>query len=387
MTMSAMVSNDEALIADPAAGPDLRGSWYEIDLGAIRHNYRELRDTLPATVKIYACLKRNAYGCGADTVARALAEEGADGFAVASLLDAMAIRRCGVQSPILLYPGAPIKAAAVIDALGLTVSISSLDELDLWRRALPTIRVFLKVDLGFFRAGATPRQAGSLMAAVSAAAGVHVEGLYAHISELPTSTPADVIRQFNRMQTILSAATSEGNRPPLVMMSSTEGVLNHPEMDLDAVDPGALFVGLTEGRSPVRRLTLRPALKAIVTHLVAVKRIDPSLGPLPSGLGFREDMMLGVVGFGWGDGFPREVPSGASALVGGLRVPILRPAHLEHLRLDLTRVPDARVGDPVILLGRQGDEEIPLAEVASLWNTDAVGLYASLRDHVPRLYL
>lgn len=75
----------------------LRGSWYEIDLGAIRHNYRELRSVLPKNVSIYACLKRNAYGCGAGPVARTLAAEGVDGFAVASLLDAMAIRRMGVD--------------------------------------------------------------------------------------------------------------------------------------------------------------------------------------------------------------------------------------------------------------------------------------------------
>ncbi|MBZ5763751.1 alanine racemase, partial [Rhizobium sp. VS19-DR104.2] len=83
----------------------LRGTWYDIDLGAIRHNYLQLRKHLSARVKVFACLKRNAYGCGAGPVAAALAGEHIDGFAVASLLDAIAIRRAGPLNPILLYPG------------------------------------------------------------------------------------------------------------------------------------------------------------------------------------------------------------------------------------------------------------------------------------------
>jgi alanine racemase len=371
---------------DPTSGICLRGSWYEIDLAAIRHNYRSLRHALPDHVRIYACLKRNGYGCGAVEMAHALAEDGADGFALASLADAIAMRRRGLDHPILLYPGPPLEAAPVIEALDLTVSVSNVAELQAWRGAMTRVRVFLKVDLGFFRAGATPAGAVPLLAAASAAPGVRIEGLYAHMSELPSTTPADAAAQRQRMQAILHAAAGLGVDLPLVMMSSTEGVLNHPDMDFGGVDPGALLVGLSETASPVRPIALRPALKAIVSRLVAIKQIDASLGPLPDLPGFHDGMILGVIAFGWGDGFPRQVPAGASALVRGRRVPILPPAHLEHLRLDLTGVPQARFGDPVILLGRQGDAEITLEEVATLWGTDALGLYASLRDHVPRLY-
>ena len=387
MTIVAQIRQDEELPHETATGSRLRGSWYEIDLGAIRDNYRQLRAALPERVRIFACLKRNGYGCGAGEVAYALSQEGVDGFAVASLPDAIAIRNRRVETPILLYPGAQIGAAPLIASLGLTISISSIAELDLWRSRMPLTRAFLKVDLGFFRAGASPNEVGNLLAAAMAASNVQIEGLYAHMSELPTSTPADAMDQFRRMQAILRDVDGRGFSPPIVMMSSSDGVLNHPEMDFDAVDPGALLVGLREARIPIRQIGLRPALKAIVSHLVAVKTVDPSLGPPPPGLGFREGMRLGVIGFGWGDGFPRRVPAKACALVGGKRVPILPPAHLEHLRLDLSEALGARFGDPVVLLGRQGHEEITLEELAAHWETDAVGIYGSLRDHVPRFYI
>ncbi|WP_349437740.1 alanine racemase [Pararhizobium sp. A13] len=364
----------------------MRGSWYEIDLDAIRHNYRQLRGHLPPKVKVYACLKRNGYGCGAGAVADVLTREGVDGFAVASLLDAVAIRDVGVRLPILLYPGALPAAAPTVEALDLTVSVSSADELDLWRAAMKKTRVFIKVDLGFFRAGATPLEAGRLLLVANTHADVQVEGIYAHMSELPTSMPSDASDQLARMHAVLQHAQSLGVRAAIAMMSSTEGVLNHPEMDLDAVDPGALFVGLPESDKLARPVKLRHALKAISTSLVAVKRLDASLGPVPDIPGFKAGMILGVLGMGWGDGFPRHVPTGAEAIVGGKRVRLLPPAHLEHLRIDLTAVPEARFGDQVVLLGRQGDQIITHEEIACLWGTDMVGLYGQLRDHIPRIY-
>jgi alanine racemase len=369
-----------------SATPAVRGTWYEIDLDAIRHNYRQLRAHLPPGVKIYACLKRNAYGCGAGPVAGALSREGVDGFAVASLLDAISIRDAGVRGPILLYPGALPEAASSIEALDLTISISSVEELSLWRNALKQTRAFIKIDLGFFRAGVTPQKAATLLVAASGQIDVRIEGIYAHMSELPNSRPCDATEQLARMHTVLQHAEALGVRPSVAMMSSTEGVLNYPEMDLDAVDPGALLVGLPETREPARSVRLRPALTAISTSLVAVKQVDASLGDVPQIPGFQPGMMLGVLGIGWGDGYPRDVPPGAEAIVAGRRAPILPPTHLEHLRIDLTAVPEARFGDQVIILGRQGDQIITHEEIARLWGTDMVGLYGQLRDHVPRIY-
>ena len=373
-------------VSPGATNAALRGSWYEIDLGAVRHNFRQLKACLPPSVKVYACLKRNGYGCGAARMADILASQGAHGFAVASLLDAISIRNFGIDLPVLLYPGAASAAGPMIEALNLTISVSSVAELDQWRKTMKTIHAFIKVDLGFFRAGATPRDAVDLLERAFACPDVHVEGLYAHMSELPVSRPTDAADQLARMHAIVNEATARNVRPAIIMMSSTQGVLSYPEMDFDAVDPGALLVGVPETDNPVRHMSLRPALKTIATSLAAVKRLDASLGMIPEGLGFHEEMILGVIGFGWGDGFPRDVPRLAEALVGGKRVPILAPAHLEHLRLDLTNVPGARPGDPVILLGQQGRENLSLEEVAATWGTDPVGLYASLRDHIPRIY-
>lgn len=366
---------------------ELRGNWYEIDLQAIRHNYRQIRAHLHEHVAVYACLKRNAYGCGAGPVAKALAAENVYGFAVASLLDAIAIRREGISNPVLLYPGALPVAAATIEALDLIVTVSSIAELRQWRTSVSNLRIFLKVDLGFFRAGATPAQLVDLLAEAATDRTVRVEGIYAHLSELPGSGPELAHSQRAKMNGILRQMRSLGISVPVVMMSSTEGVLNYPDMDFDAVDPGALFVGISDVEKPVRDVRLRPALTAISTTLISVKRLDQSLDPPDSISWIRPDMVLGVIGMGWGDGLPRALPERAVGLVRGKRARLLPPSHLEHIRIDLSHIPEARFGDQVVLLGRQGAEQISIEEFASTRGTDAIGIYGDLRDHIPRLYI
>lgn len=256
-----------------------------------------------------------------------------------------------------------------------------------WRRVLKTTRLFMKLDLGFFRAGASPAQVPELLKIAAEYPDVQVDGLYAHMSELPGSRDDNAKTQLARMNDTLRTIEISGHRPPLVMMSSSEGVLEHPDMDFDAVDPGALLFGISEISKPARLIALRPALKAIATRLVSVKRIDASLGPLPDGPGFRSGMILGVMAMGWGDGLPRYLRNGMVGLVRGRRANLIGPTHLEHVRIDLTDIPEARFGDEVVLLGRQGEALITRDDAAAQWGTDTIGLYAGLRDHVPKLYV
>ncbi|WP_258598211.1 alanine racemase C-terminal domain-containing protein [Mesorhizobium sp. AR07] len=97
-------------------------------------------------------------------------------------------------------------------------------------------------------------------------------------------------------------------------------------------------------------------------------------------------MRIGVLGIGWGHGLPRDLPFGASAIIRGKRVPLLAPLHLEHVRVDLTRVPDAALGDEAVLLGSAGGEHIDLAELATHWRTDSVGICCGLQPDLVRVY-
>jgi alanine racemase len=220
-----------------------------------------------------------------------------------------------------------------------------------------------------------------LLRSAAAKSNIDIKGIYAHLSELPGPGPT-AHEQWKRLKDLLTTI----DRPGIVMLSSSDGVLRHPEMDMDAVDPGALLFGIAETASVMRPFSLRPALRAIKARLVSVKQADASIGPVPDLPGYAHGMRIGVLGIGWGHGLPRDLPFGVSVIIRGKRVPLLAPLHLEHARVDLTRVPDAAFGDEALLLGTADGEHIDLAELGMHWRTDAVGICCGLHPDLARVY-
>ncbi|MCC7275669.1 MAG: alanine racemase [Alphaproteobacteria bacterium] len=368
----------------------LRPTWYEIDLGAVAHNVRELRRLVGPGVAIYACLKRNAYGCGAPAVAPVCMQAGADGLAVGNIDDALAIRAAGVAGPLLLYPSCLPEVAATVEALDLVPTVSTVEEAAAWNAAFSRRRkVFLKVDVGLLRAGSMVGQLPDLLHALGRLDRLEPAGLYGHFFSYGAAVTAGQYEwQFARMAAAMRAAADAGVALPIVMVSSTSAVLDHPEMDLTGVDPGRLLYGLSASAHPARHGTFRQALVGFKTRLVMRKTLG-ALDPGDFALPFapRPGMRIGILPLGWGDGLPRPLPEGAAALVRGRRVALVGPVHLEHTRIDLTDAPDATPGDEVVLIGRQGDAEITLAEAVALWGIDETTFHGQMRDHIPRRYV
>lgn len=367
----------------------LRPTWCEIDLDAVAHNVRELRRLVGPDVKVYACLKRNAYGCGAVPVARVAVEEGVAGLAVANPDEAARLRRAGILVPILLYAaGLPETAGEVIE-LGLTPTISDLAEARAYSAAASTAHeVFVKVDVGLYRAGVVAEAAVEFIAEVARLPRLRIAGVYSHLhAPNPEGDPAYPAWQFARFTRVLEGLAAEGIEVPVRMVASTPIVLRFPEMSLNAVDPGRLIYGVTHPLKAGQPVDLRPALRAIKSRIILRREVggpDPyaDRAPLP----LRHGMAIGILPFGWGDGLPAHPPTPVPALARGRRLALTGSVHLEHTRVDLTACPSAAVGDEVVLLGSQGSHDLSLAEVAQAWGLSVTELACAIRDHIPRLY-
>ncbi|MDZ5454874.1 alanine racemase [Labrys sp. ZIDIC5] len=361
-------------------------AWREIDLSAIASNYRAIRAAIGPNTKIIACLKQDAYGCGAEEVACLLSAAGVDAFGVVSIADALAVRKAAPRKPILMYPGIGPDAIELVRELDLTISISGEEDLRRWLATGTALKIFVKVDLGFWRAGVAPSGLWSLIDLCASQANIVVEGLYAHLSEFGQAG-ASAQEQVARLAPLLEGLEATGRRPATVMVSSSESLLRHPEFDMDAVDPGALLFGLTGAYAGRRGLLIRPALSAIKARIVALKASDDSMGAPPGLPGYRGSMRLAVLGIGWGHGVPRHPGAKAMVLVRGRRAPIIPPVHLEHLRVDVSDIPEAELGDEAILLGASGAERIRLQDLADAWNTDETGAACGLRENLQRIHL
>ena len=369
----------------------LRPTWFEIDLDAIGHNLRQLRRMVGSGVAIYACLKRNAYGCGAVPVAQVMQREGADAIAVGNIDDALAIREARVNLPILLYPNClASEAGSAVMRHRLMPTISGLDEAAAWEQEANggTFDVFAKIDVGLFRGGAMPREALALLRRIADSNVLRLAGAYAHLHGYDPATGDDYAQwQFRKFQAVMAEAASRAIDVPVRMVANTSVVLQHPEMDLNGVDPGGILFGLKPSPVPSRDLPMRPAVRAFKSRLILTKWVEPDdaggfTGPFP----VSERRRIGVLPLGWGDGVPRHIPGQGVALASGRRVPVVGPVHLEHMRVDLTGVPNARMGDEVVILGTQEAETITIDQLTECWGIDGLDFLGGMRDHIQRIY-
>jgi alanine racemase len=171
------------------------------------------------------------------------------------------------------------------------------------------------------------------------------------------------------------------------MASATPTILQFPHTYLNAVDPGRLIFGNPVVNHPKQNIPIKPVFRALKTKIIEKKIIKPSTKfqdnvPFP----VHEDMVIGVLPIGWGDGYSKEHSFGGSALVNGIKVAVLNGISFEHTRIDLTNVPETKIGDEVVLIGKQKNEEITLNEVIKLRSSDMHEVCQSVRKHIPRIY-
>lgn len=365
----------------------LRPVWFEVDLDALRHNFQETRRLVDKGVRIICALKCNAYGFGYLEVAEEVLSMGAYGVAVADLFEAVNLRRRGIEAPILLYANNLPTAAETVIEYNLIPTVTDIELAKRYsQKAISPVNIFVKVDVGLNRVGVLPEQAISLVEKLVTLEHIVIAGIYTHFH---FSEDDDYIDwQLSRFKGVLEALENKGIKIPVKMASATPTILQCPHTYLNAVDPGRLVFGNPVVVQPRQQVFLKPVFRSLKARIIERKVIRPPIrfkdnAPFP----VQRDMVVGIIPIGWGDGYSRQHSSIGPALVRGKRVSVLNGINFEHTRIDLTDVPEARISDEVVLIGRQGDEEITLEEVMETRGTDLHDVCQSIRNHIPRLYI
>jgi alanine racemase len=369
----------------------LRPTWFEIDLDAAVANLETVRRLVGSERKIFAVVKADGYGFGSLELGRAFAGHGADALAVADLADGVRLRRSGLTLPILVYPNALPEAAHDVVGSGLIPTLTDLDAARAYEaavaRAAPRspLDVFIKVDVGLERLGVPADHAVKFVLAIRELPRLRLAGLCTHLHVPKGADPAYIAWQFSRFTAVLDTLAGHGVDVPIRLAASSPLVLGYPSTYLNAVDPGRMLYGYRppdiSASAPLRRV-----FHALKSRLIEVKELTPrerfgTAAPFP----IAASMRMGVIPVGMGDGFHRL--NVGSVLVRGRRVPILARPSLEHTRLDLTTVPDAVVGDEVMLIGHQGMAEITPDEVAERHDLDPLALALGVGPRVARVYV
>jgi len=363
-----------------------RPTTLEVDLDAAAANVQAVRGLVGPARKIFAVVKADGYGHGAAEVGTVFLAHGADALGVADLGEGIRLRRHGIVAPILVYPNTLPEAAPDHLAHDLTPTLVDLEAAAAYARAATgPCDVFVKVDVGLERLGVPAEQAVKTITAMLELPRLRLAGLCAHPHAPAGADPAYVGWQLDRFTAVVDELQARGVRVPVRLLASSPFVLRFPETYLNAVDPGRMLYGITmpDEASPV---PLRPTLRALVTRVVALKEVAPrerfaELAPFP----VTAPMRVGVIPMGSADGLTWL--HAGRVLVRGRPAPILTAPNLEHTRIDLTSVPDARVGDEVVIIGRQGEAEITLAEVAGRHGLGPHQVATTVGPRVVRVYL
>lgn len=363
----------------------MRPTTLEIDLDAAAHNVRAVRQIVGPQRKIFAVVKADAYGYGAAELGAAFVAHGADALAVADLGEGIRLRQRGITAPILVYPNSLPEAAPEAIAQGLIPTLIDLDGARAHAEAATApLDVFVKVDVGLERLGVPAEQAVKTIVAMLEMPHLRLAGICAHPHAHGTD-PAYADWQLGRFTSVVDELESRGIRVPVRLFAASPFVLRAPQTYLNAVDPGRILYGIIfpGETSPV---PLRPTLRALASRVIALKELTPrerfaELAPFP----VTGPMRLGVIPVGLADGMAWL--HAGRVLVRGQAAPLVTGPNLEHTRIDLTGVPDARVGDEAVIIGRQGDAEITVAEVAKRHGLGLHHVATTVGPRVTRVYL
>lgn len=362
----------------------------EIDLSALEHNFRQVKRRIDAKVKILVAVKANAYGHGMLDVSRRLIDLDVDYLGVATTDEAIQLRRAKVTAPILLFAAIlPCEVKAIID-YKITLSISSLEiahklnrEAKIKRRR---IKVHVKIDTGMGRLGIWHKEAISFIIKLTKFKNLEIEGIYTHFASADEEDSAYTFLQITSFQNLIGDLERERIDIPLKHAANSMGLLRFKECHFNLVRPGLIVYGLYPRRDTQRDIRLKPVL-SFKTKVVSLKKIARGR-TVSYGRTYvaSQDTVIAILPVGYGDGYSRLLSNKAEVLIRGKRGGVVGAICMDQTIVNVTQIPGVKVGDSVVLIGKQGKETITAEELASLSDTISYEIVSCISPRVPRTY-
>jgi len=365
----------------------LRPTYAVVSLSRLRDNMAAVK-AHASPARVMAILKANAYGHGLEAVARCLAPQ-ADAFGVALLEEGIALRRLGIDNPILVMGGIWTRQIPLFLRHHLTLTVPSLARLrdveEAAAAARATARVHLEIDTGMERIGVHYYNAETLLEAAARSPHVAVEGIYSHFANADADDLSDARRQLERFLDALRFYERRSLPTPLRHISNSAALLRMRESHLDFVRPGILVYGVYPYPEAPRTVEVKPAL-AWKSRVVFFKVVEGG-SPVSYGSTWRSDhpVRIVTVPVGYGDGYFRSMSNRAQVILRGQRHPEVGRICMDQIMVNI-EWGSAYNGDEVVLIGEQGGERVTVEELAEWAGTVPYEILTAINARVPRLY-
>ena len=349
-----------------------RPAWTEIDLGQLRRNLQLIRADLPRAVKFLAVVKDEAYGHGALDVARIALEEGAWGFGLSTLEEAMHLRDGGITAPLLLLGERQEAELEWCVAHDLTVCVNEPHAVRTLAKIAADfgkqVPVHVKIHTGMSRYGVRWDEALPLIEQVVAEKSLSLEGVMTHFAQSDETDKAFAGLQFDRLSEVLRALAQRNIAVKLRHACNSGGFLDLPHAHLDMVRLGILLHGVFPSVVCRKIPGIEPVM-SVKAKIAAIQKVQPGE---TVGYAMRytaaTERRIAILPIGYGDGFPR-VRNEGGVLIHGQRAPLVGGVAMDAITVDITDIPQAQMWDEAVIMGRQGGETITVRDVAQLKNS------------------
>ena len=371
----------------------LKRTWAEVSLDNLEHNYRAIKNHIPEGCRFLGVMKADAYGHGAVPLSHALCELGAEYLAVSNLEEAIQLRRGGVRAPMLILGYTPASFADTMVFMDITQEVHSLEyakELDTALAGTNYIlNVHLKLDTGMTRIGFFAYDHERTLPELLEVCGLphlHVEGVFTHFCVADSKAPEDEAftrTQYARFTAMLDALAAHGIRPELRHCASSGATILYPELALDMVRPGIATYGHAPSEDAEGILDLRPLMTVRTT--VAQLREIPAGTSISYGRTYtaERDMRVAVLPIGYADGFFRGLSNRMAVQTAYGPAPQRGRICMDMCMVDLTDLPEVKVGDTVEIFGQTQSVDT----LAAILDTIPYELTCAVSKRVPRLYM
>lgn len=365
-----------------------------VSLDAIAHNFAEMKKNIAKGTKIVAVIKADGYGHGAEAIARLIEDyDYIWGFAVATPEEALQLRTFGVKKPILIL-GIVFEeyfTQMIAKEIRLTVCTYEMAQKlsEEAQRQGRDVHIHIGLDTGMSRIGFADRQESvEEIKKISQLPNLKIEGMFTHFARADETDRSPAIDQLNRYLNFAKLLEDAGIQIPMRHCSNSAGIIRVPEANLNAVRAGITIYGIYPSNEVERDIVkLIPAME-LKSHISYIKTVEPGAAFSYGGtFTAKKEMKVATIPVGYADGYPRSLSNKGWVLIHGKKAPILGRVCMDQFMVDITKIPDAKAGDEVTLIGKDGKEFISIEKFGDLSGRFSYEFACDISKRVPRVYI
>lgn len=367
----------------------LNSSYIEIDLSSLYYNFWQIKKYVGEKTKILMIVKSNAYGHGILPSSFLNFKTGIDMLGVANIEEAINLCKRKVKLPILILSYIlPEEIPLVIkynlrQTVGDWEMVKKLSELAQKRKK--KVKIHIKIDTGMGCIGIPYKEAVEFVRKVKVLKGIEIEGIFSHFAQAEKKNKFFSLKQIQRFKKIIQELENMQIKISLRHMANSAGILNLQESHFNMIRPGLILYGLLPSNEVSYKINLKPVL-SLKTKIIYLKEVEKG-----QSISYDRTYIttkrtkIGIIPLGYADGYRRDLSNKGEVLVCGRRVPVIGRIRMDQTILNVTNIPEIKIGDEVVVIGQQGKEKITVEEIAKKTNTIPYEIICGLSSRIRRI--